>query len=47
MVSGKMFSEVGVECSGRSGRYRGYSKARTHTALGPYGRSIPRSIGPS
>ena len=28
-------------------RYRGYSKSRTHTAIGPYGRSIPRSIGPS
>ena len=27
--------------------YRGYSKLRTHTALGPYGRSMPRSIGPS
>ena len=27
--------------------YRGYSKLRTHTALGPYGRSIRRSIGPS
>ena len=27
--------------------YRGYSKLRTHTAVGPYGRSIPRSIGPS
>ena len=27
--------------------YRGYSKLRTHTALGPYGRYIPRSIGPS
>jgi len=27
--------------------YRGYSKLRTHTALGPYGRSIPSSIGPS
>ena len=25
--------------------YRGYSKLRTHTALGPYGRSMPRSIG--
>ena len=28
-------------------RCRDYSKLRTHTALGPYGRSIPRSIGPS
>ena len=28
-------------------RYRGYSKLRTHPALGPYGRSIPRSIGTS
>ena len=27
--------------------YRGYSKLRTHTALGPYGTSMPRSIGPS
>ena len=27
--------------------YRGYSKLRTHTALGPYRRSVPRSIGPS
>ena len=26
---------------------RGYSKLRTHPAIGPYGRSIPRSIGPS
>ena len=25
-------------------RYRGYSKLRTHTALGPYSSSIPRSI---
>ena len=25
--------------------YRGYSKSRTHTALGPYGRSVPRSTG--
>jgi len=30
-----------------SGEYRGYSKLRTHTAVGPYGRSMPRSIGPS
>ena len=30
-----------------SSRYRGYSKVRTHTAIGPYGRSVPRSIGPS
>ena len=27
--------------------YEGYSKIRTRTALEPYGRSIPRSIGPS
>ena len=27
--------------------YRGCSKLRTHTALGPYGSSMPRSIGPS
>ena len=27
--------------------YKGYSKLRTHTALGSYGRSIPRRIGPS
>ena len=27
--------------------YRGYSKLRTHTAIEPYGRSMPRSIGPS
>ena len=27
--------------------YRGYSKLRTHTALGPYGRSAPGSIEPS
>ena len=26
--------------------HRGYSKSRTHTALGPYGTSVPRSIGP-
>ena len=26
--------------------YRGYSKLRTHTALGSYGRAISRSIGP-
>jgi hypothetical protein len=26
--------------------YRGYSKLRTRTALGPYGRASPRSIGP-
>ena len=26
--------------------YRGHSKLRTHTALGPYGRSVPRSMGP-
>ena len=30
----------------RAARYRGYSKLRTHTARGPYDRSIPRSIGP-
>ena len=29
------------------GGYRGYSKLRTRTALGSYGRSMPRSIGPS
>jgi len=28
-------------------RYRGYSKLRAHTAIGPYGMSIPRSIGHS
>ena len=27
--------------------YRGYSKLRTHTALGPFRRAMPRSIGPS
>ena len=27
--------------------YRGYSKLRTHTAVGPCGRSMLRSIGPS
>ena len=27
-------------------QYRGYSKLRTHTALGTYGRSLPRDIGP-
>jgi len=27
--------------------YRGYSKLRTHTALGRYSRPMPRSIGPS
>ena len=26
--------------------YRGYSKLRTHTAVRPYGRASPRSIGP-
>ena len=26
--------------------YRGYSMSRTHTAIGPYGRAMPRSIGP-
>ena len=26
--------------------YRGYSKLRTRTALGPYSRAMPRSIGP-
>jgi hypothetical protein len=31
----------------RVGSYRGYSKSRTHTTLGPYGRSTPESIGPS
>ena len=25
--------------------YRGYSKLRTHTTLGPHGSSIPRGIG--
>ena len=29
------------------GRYRGYSKLRRHTFIGPYGGSPPRSIGPS
>jgi hypothetical protein len=27
-------------------QYRGYSKFRTHTTPGPYGRASPRSIGP-
>ena len=27
--------------------YRGYSKLRTHVAVGPYGSSMPRSKGPS
>ena len=26
--------------------YRAYSKSRTHTAVGSYGRAVPRSIGP-
>ena len=26
--------------------YRGYSRVRTHTALEPYDRAMPRSIGP-
>ena len=26
--------------------YRGYSKLKTYTALVPYGRASPRSIGP-
>jgi len=33
------------EVTGRGSGYQGYSKARTRIALGPYGRSIPRSIG--
>ena len=28
-------------------RYRGYSKLRTHAAIGPYGRALPRIMGPS
>ena len=31
----------------REREYRGYSKVRTHTALGPYGSFMPRSIEPS
>ena len=31
----------------RPNRYRSYWKVRTHTAIGPYGRSIPRNVGPS
>jgi hypothetical protein len=27
-------------------QYRGYSKLRTRTALGPYSRASPRGIGP-
>ena len=27
--------------------YWGYSKVRTHTALGPYGRCMPRSVRPA
>ena len=27
-------------------QYRVYSKLKTHTALGPYSRATPRSIGP-
>ena len=26
--------------------YRDYSKSKTHTALGPYGRASPRTKGP-
>ena len=28
------------------GGYRGYSRIRTHTALGSYRRSLPRNMGP-
>ena len=34
-------------CLTRGYAYKDYLKVRTRTALGPYGRSIPRSIGPS
>ena len=34
------------DCRSCACAYRGYSKLRTRTALGPYGRSMPRSIGP-
>ena len=27
--------------------YRDYSKVRTHNAIEPYNRSMPRSIGPA
>ena len=33
--------------SHRERSFRGYSKLRTHTAIGTYGSSMPRSIGPS
>ena len=33
-------------CRGRQKPHRGYSRLRTHTALGSYDRAIPRSIGP-
>ena len=36
-----------VELCNHYNGHRGNSKLRTHTALGPYGRSIPRSIAPS
>ena len=39
LVVGLSFSK---EVLGRS--YRGYSELRTHTALGPYGRSVPRTM---
>ena len=41
------FLSGGVRAGAAVWIYRGYSKVRTHTALGPYGRSVPRSIGPT
>ena len=50
-ISGNVSSSQGAHAAGETSAcalqgYRGYSKVRTHTALEPYSRSIPRSIGP-
>ena len=43
---GSFRSNIFVHATAREQwHYRSYSKSRTHAALGPYGRSMPRSIG--
>ena len=39
--------EEGIDADSRTQGYRGHSKLRTHTVVGPYGRLMPRSIRPS
>jgi len=45
LISNNPLYPIADHLWGYTPMYRGYSKLRTHTARGPYGISLPKSIG--